>query len=78
LALDGAAAPIYRKWGESWQQKAQALQQELEAREGSRPRLGNGGQIRPPVVKPVEKPKSLTAEQAIQMAVADLKSGTRR
>lgn len=66
--LEGVAAPMYRKWGEKQKLRADKLQAELEARESSRPRVGSGGQITQPIVKPVETPKALTVEQGMQRA----------
>jgi hypothetical protein len=66
--LESVASPQYRKWGEAWKAKALALQSELEAREGSRPRLGAGGQAPAPELKAPEIPKSMSIQEGIRKA----------
>ncbi len=69
MMLEGVAAPLYRKWGEKQMERANKLQAELDARESSRPRMGAGGQIRPPAPPPVEeRPKSMTPDEGMRRA----------
>lgn len=68
--LDGVAAPMYRAFGEAWREKAQALQDELDSRDASRPRIGTGGSIERPSAPTGEKPKSLSVEEGIRAAYA--------
>jgi hypothetical protein len=68
--LDGVAAPMYRAMCEAWREKAQVLQDELDARDASRPRIGIGGSIERPAAAPAERPKTMSLEEGIAAAYA--------
>jgi hypothetical protein len=61
---------MYRAFGEAWRQKAQDLQDELDQRDASRPRIGAGGSIERPAPAPAEKPQPMSIEDGIKAAYA--------
>jgi hypothetical protein len=63
--LEGAAAPIYRRYAELLKAEVADLRKELAGREAAKPRLGGGGNP-PPAPPRNEKPRSMSIDQGLE------------